>query len=30
VTARGGRVRPEATRVARGCARRSVNQPALP
>ena len=28
--ARGGRVRPKATRVARGGARRSVNQPALP
>ena len=29
-TARGGRVRPKATKVARGCARRNVNQPALP
>jgi putative transposase len=29
-TARGGRVRPEATKVARGAARRNVNQPALP
>jgi putative transposase len=27
---RGGQVRPKATRVARGIARRSVNQPALP
>jgi putative transposase len=29
-TARGGHVRPQTTRVARGSARRSVNQPALP
>ncbi len=28
--ARGGRVRPKATKVAFGCARRNVNQPALP
>ncbi len=30
VAARGGRVRPEATRVVRGIARRIVNQPVLP
>jgi len=30
VTARGGRARPRATTVARGGARRNVNQPALP
>jgi putative transposase len=30
VTARGGRVRPQATRVAHGSARRRVKQPALP
>jgi putative transposase len=30
VTARGGRVRPKATRVVRGSACRSANQPALP
>ena len=30
VTVRGGRARPRATQVARGGARRNVNQPALP
>jgi putative transposase len=30
VTARGGRIRPRATKVVHGSARRSVNPPALP